>query len=575
MRSSRDLAEILKRIDGRGYKAYKDIQGAYDFGWFTLYIDHVQGDPFASPSRLRARVPQSKAQIPEAWRKNSSRLVALEDYLTRQFARVAGAVARGVKGTGKSGLIAIDKPGQQVLPRTSMVVTPEYVESRFVVGLPASGRRVLGHQAETILCHQVPEIVRKSLLAKNLDSQAVQEHVEVVEDADYIREHLAEQGLVAFVANGSILPRASGISDKPMNAKEAVPFQSPKTLEVTFITPNHGEITGMGIKVGITLIVGGGYHGKSTLLRALEKGVYNHIPGDGREFVITNPNAVKIRAEDGRGVEKVKISPFIVNLPRGVDTDRFSTSEASGSTSQAANIIEALEGGAEVLLIDEDTSATNFMIRDVRMQQLVSKDKEPITPFIDKVRQIYTELGVSTVIVLGGSGDYFDVADTVVMMDEYCPRDVTAAAKQVAEAYRTERIPEGGAGFGTISRRCPLPESIDPTKGRGKIKIAARGVESIQFGREEINLRYLEQLVDPSQSRAIGDIIFYAKRYLDGSRSIREGIELVMQDIEREGLDVISPYKGQHPGDYALPRRHEVIAALNRLRTLKVQVKPE
>ena len=101
----------------------------------------------------------------------------------------------------------------------------------------------------------------------------------------------------------------------------------------------------MGIRKGITLIVGGGYHGKSTLLKALEAGVYNHIAGDGREFVITDDTAFKLRAEDGRSITGVDISPFIKNLPNKKDTVHFSTEDASGSTSQAANLMEALESG--------------------------------------------------------------------------------------------------------------------------------------------------------------------------------------------------------------------------------------
>jgi predicted ABC-class ATPase len=324
----------------------------------------------------------------------------------------------------------------------------------------------------------------------------------------------------------------------------------------------------MGIPAGVTLIVGGGYHGKSTLLRAVERGVYNHIPGDGREWVITIPEAVKIRAEDGRRIEKVDISPFIQNLPFGIDTTSFSTEEASGSTSQAANIIEALEMGARLLLIDEDTSATNFMVRDVRMQQLVHKEKEPITPFLDKVRQLYEELGVSSLLVVGGSGDYLDVADTVIMMDEYRPREVTAQAKEICRQYPTMRRPEGGGSFGTIRNRVPLPESFQPLRG-GKTKVEAKGLHTIVFGRENILLQHVEQLVDPSQTRAIAAAILYVARKYAGKLTLREAIEQVIRDIDRHGLDILSlrPYPA---GDYARFRPLELAAAINRLRTLKV-----
>ena len=567
-RTIQELQSILRRIDGRGYKAYKDIQGVYQAPGFVLYIDHVQGDPFAAPSRLRAFVPHSVAQFPADLYATPIRRVALADYVNRVFANACRQVEQK-RGSGKSGLIAIDRPGQEVLPRTAVIVRDEGIEIRFVVGLPAAGRRVLGRQAEELLIHDVPRIVRRAALYASLKGPNVRRHVETIEDADALRRMLPELGLVAFVADGSVLPRRSGVDPRPLREGIVIPFHSPPERRVSVTLPNRGEVTGMGIPPGITLIVGGGYHGKSTLLNALELGVYNHIPGDGREFVVTDPGAVKIRAEDGRRVEKVNISPFINNLPFGRDTTRFSTDDASGSTSQAANIIEALEAGATLLLVDEDTAATNFMIRDHRMQELVAKEKEPITPFVDKVRQLYTDLGVSTILVMGGSGDYFDVADTVIMLDEYKPYDVTERARAIAEKYKAERRPEGGEHFGAITHRIPLAESLDPSKGKREVKITARGVKTILFGRHEIDLSAVEQLVDPSQLNAIGQALYYAReKYMDGRRTLREILEAVERDIESRGLDVIDV---RPMGDYAYFRRFELAAALNRLRTLKVR----
>ena len=568
MRTAEELRRTLRRIDGRGYKAYKDIEGTYNFGDFILIIDHAQGDPFASPSRVRVRVPQRVAGFPKDTYHNRSREVALRDFLTRKFYEAARRIAKGNRGSGKSGLITIDKPGQEILERTSMFVNEQYVEARFVMGLPAFGRRIAADHAIAMFFDELPRIVRSSLIYKNLDSKALYEHIETAEDADYLRSKLDELGLIAFVADGAILPRASGVDPRPLTTGKVIPFESPETLRVKVILPNRGPVTGMGIPKGVTLIVGGGYHGKSTLLRALELGIYNHIPGDGRELVVTNPYAVKIRAEDGRRIEKVDISPFINNLPFGQDTKAFSTDDASGSTSQAANIIEALEVGAKALLIDEDTSATNFMIRDHRMQELVSKDKEPITPFIDKVRLLYRDLGVSTILVIGGSGDYFDVADCVICMVEYRPHDVTKQAKAIAEKYKAERKPEGGDRFGDITERIPLASSFDPSKGKREVKISSKGLHSIQFGTHSIDLGAVEQLVDISQTRAIGDAIYYATRYMDGRRTMREVIEAVMRDIREKGLDVLSP---RPVGDYAEFRGLELAAAINRLRTLRVK----
>ncbi|MFQ5906546.1 MAG: P-loop domain-containing protein, partial [bacterium] len=374
------------------------------------------------------------------------------------------------------------------------------------------------------------------------------------------------------VADNSRLPRRGGIDDRPMERPGAIPIVSPESLRAAFTTPNSGTITGMAIPEGVTLIVGGGYHGKSTLLRAIERGVYNHIPGDGREFAITDPAAVKVRAEDGRRVEKVDISAFLTNLPTGKDTRSFSTDDASGSTSQAANIVEAIEVGARLLLMDEDTCATNFMIRDKRMQELVSKDKEPITPFLDRVRDLYSEFGVSSILVLGGSGDYFDVADTVISMDTFQPRDVTAEAKTVAVKYQTQRMSETAHEFQKIIQRAPLSRSFNPRRDKRRVKIDAKSLYQISFGYTMIDLLCVEQLVDIGQTRAIGDAIHYiSRKYAGRSYSMSEIVNKVSGDIEQNGLDVLSPFKGEVYGGYALPRKFEVAAAVNRMRTLSVK----
>jgi len=567
MTNREHLRQLLLQLDGRGYKAYKEIKGSYTFTNFSLIIDRVQGDPFASPSQLRVQVPQSIADFPPNLYQTYSREIALRDYLTRQFDKEARDVSSR-RGTGKSGLIAIVQVGQAILDRTSAFVSDEIVEVRFVVGLPARGRNILGRQAVEMLCEDIPEIVDKALKYSSLDKKKIQQQVETLEDADWLRQQLPQQGLVAFIPDGAILPRRSGVDERPM-LTDAVPFKSPATLQVEFTCPNRGLVTGMGIPTGVTLIVGGGYHGKSTLLKAIELGVYNHIPEDGRELVVTHPAAMKIRAEDGRSIAGVDISPFINQLPQDRSTRQFSTTNASGSTSQAANIMEALEAGAQLLLVDEDTAATNFMIRDRRMQQLIAKDKEPITPFIDKVRQLYTDYGVSTILVMGGSGDYFDVADTIIAMENFQPQDVTEKAKAIAQQHSTERTPEGGEQFGQITPRVPLPESIDPSRGQREVKLKVRDVDEVVFGTEEIDLSAVEQIVEAGQLRAIASAIVYAKgQYINGRRTLPEILNGVMTDLESQGLDLLSNLP---EGDFVLFRRFELAAALNRLRTLKVR----
>lgn len=567
------LRQLLSRIDGKGYKAYKELEGkSFSFPGFELFFYHVQGDPFAAPSQLAVRMPQKMAGFPADLYCTRVRSVALGDFITRAFHKNIGEISRGRRGSGKGGAFSIDRPGQEVLERSSVAVSDTHVEVRFFAGLPAAGRRILGREAAEMFLDELPLVVENSLIFKRLPQDALYRHLHTVEDQEAMRAQLAEKGLVAFVADGSILPRRSGVDQRPLDPARAVPFKAPPALAVELACPHRGRVRGMGLPAGVTLIAGGGYHGKSTLLRALERGVYNHIPGDGREGVVADPLALKIRAEDGRRVEKVDISPFIGDLPFGRSTRSFSTEEASGSTSQAANIIEGLEAGARVLLMDEDTSATNFMIRDRRMQLLVAKDKEPITPFVDRVRQLYRERGVSTILVIGGSGDYFDVADTVIVMESYLPREATAAARQIASRCPTGRRSEAGGAFGEVRRRVPLPGSIDPYKGR-RVKISARDEENLLFGSEKIDLRCLEQIVDQSQVRAIGDLIFYAlkEKIIDGKNSLAEIAGRLEAVIEQQGLAVISPYRGQPRGDYARPRPLELVAAINRLRTLEIR----
>jgi predicted ABC-class ATPase len=571
----------LRRIDGRGYKAYRDIQGGWDLDGLELHIDYVQGDPFAAPSKIRARIPMNRAGIPQGMQRSAARKIGLEDFLARQVQRAIRDVVSGRRGSGKSGVIEIDAGGQEILQRTAILLGQGWVEARMQVGLPAAGRRVLGREAAEMLLREIPAIVENSVIWRNLDQELGQLWVESAENYDAIRSRLEREKLVAFVADGSILPRISGAADRPLR-ESAVPFKAPDELKVTFELPNPlhvndveiTSISGMGIPAGVTLIVGGGYHGKSTLLKALERGVYPHIPGDGREYVVTLPDAVKIRAEDGRRVEAVDISPFINDLPGGRSTTGFRTEEASGSTSQAANIVEAMEVGTGLLLLDEDTSATNFMVRDARMQELVSSENEPITPFLDRVKELFESHCVSTVLVMGGCGDYFDVADTVIMMREFLPQLVTDRAREIAGKHGTGRVREASGRMNGVTPRIPLAESFDPSRGRRDVKIDAKALDMILFGSDRIDLRQVEQLVDRSQTRAIGNAIhLLTTRWMDGKTTLAEAVDSMERFFDEEGLDALDPFrKGErHPGNFARPRRHEVAAAINRLRTVSIK----
>jgi len=557
------LTDALRRIDGKSYRAYKDLSGrAFANQHLNLHIDHVQGDPFAAPSRLRAFVPHAVADFSPDLYDREVRRIALADLVTRRFARAARR-REGRSGSGKSGIIEIDAPNQEVLARSCCAIDDEGITLRFSVGLPAAGRRVLGRAAVALLTGDLLEVIRDATFAPEDDRQA-QRITEAVETQRHLRAQLDARGLVAFIADGSRLPRRSGIDPRPMEG-DVVPFESPPSLRVELESPEGEVIPGMGIPSGVTLIVGGGYHGKSTLLQTLELGVYDHIPSDGRERCVSEPTCVKIRAEDGRRVEGVDISGFIDDLPGGRDTRAFSSDDASGSTSQAAAVVEALEAGSRCLLIDEDTAATNFMIRDRRMQRLIAKDREPITPFVDRVRQLYEQHGVSSVLVVGGSGDYFDVADTVVAMNAYRPRDVTAEAKAIA-AEPSGRESDARGPLPGVSHRVPRRRSIDASKGKRDVKVGARGLTTIEFGRERIDLSAVGQLVCRSQLQAIGRALWRLGETADG-RSLCALLDAVEAEVESRGFSYLDP---EGRADLAMARRFEIAAALNRLRSLRV-----
>lgn len=575
MQSSGDLRNQLRSIDHKSYPAYKGLKGSYQFDGYQLNIDHVQGDPFAAPSHISIFVPDQRAGFPDYCKKDSLTRHALADHLTRQFGQMVNRFTFKAKGSGKSGLISVTHCGQEKLVRTACEVGDTGITARFCVGFPANGRSINAGELEKILFDFLPQCVDGAFYYRNLNPQAVKAAIELAEDQAYIRSQLAERGLVAFVADHAVLPRESGVSSRPM--KSSTEFLSPDSLRVTMELPHRGTITGMGLPKGITLIVGGGYHGKSTLLNALELGVYDHIAGDGREYVITDASAIKMRSEDGRFIRDVDISMFIRDLPNRKDTKRFCTEDASGSTSQAAGIVEGMEAGGRVFLLDEDTSATNFMVRDAFMQRVVSPDKEPITPFLLRARDLYEQAGISTVLVAGSSGAFFHIADTVIQMDNYVPVDITAKAKELcAEFPLSKEIP---APFAMPeSRRVMTRDEDGAVKRRDyrtgavrsdepeRLKVKVMGKDGFALGRQNVDLRYVEQLIDSEQTAALGLLLKYtAEKLVDGRRTLPEIAEYLVRQLEQKGLSFFAG-GGYIPGGYAMPRPQEIYACLNRYR---------
>lgn len=560
MFTSQQLRQQLSSIHRKSYPAYKTLKGIYDFKHFLLSIDHVQGDPFASPSHLSIQVPAKIAAFPAFCFSAKNIRIAVQDYILRKFSQQLSIYNFKAKGSGKSGSISTSVCGQKVLERTACEISSDFVTVRFTVGFPANGRTINAFELKKILFEFLPSCVEKSLLYKNLSPKAVESVVFLAEDQEFLRQELKKRQLVAFVANHSILPRESGISQKPM--KNAVPFQSPASLETEITLPHRGKIKGMAIPQGITLIAGGGYHGKSTLLTALEDGVYNHIAGDGREFVLTDSSAVKLRAEDGRFIKDVDISLFINDLPNGKDTHCFSTLDASGSTSQAAGIVEGMEAGSTLFLLDEDTSATNFMVRDGFMQQVISRDKEPITPFLEQAPQLFSKAGISTILVAGSSGAFFHIADTVIQMDRYQALDITEKVKKLCSDYPLP--PSSVPSFYMPSSKRVMSSTKKASYKDFKMK--CHGKDSFSIGKDTVDLRYIEQLTDKEQTAALGELLRYAQEYLvDGKRTISEIISVLQNKIEKDGF---SAFFGNSyiPCGLAVPRIQEIFSCFNRYR---------
>lgn len=575
MKTQTDLREQLRSIDHKSYPLYKSLQGSYQFPKYTLSIDHVQGDPFAAPSQVCVTVDRKEAGFPEFTCKDDLTRTALADELLRTFGEEIRKYTYKAKGSGKSGQISVTSCGQEVLKRTACEVGEREIVARFSVGFPANGRTIHARELEKILFEYLPACVEHAFYYRNLKPEKIKNVIELAKDQQAVRDWLKEHGYVAFVADGAILPRESGISQRPM--KQAVRFTSPDSMRVELSLPHKGKITGMGIREGITLIVGGGYHGKSTLLNALELGVYNHIAGDGREYVITDETAVKLRAEDGRFIKDTDISLFINDLPNGKDTKHFSTEDASGSTSQAAGIVESMEAGSRLILLDEDTSATNFMVRDAFMQQVVSPEKEPITPFVSRAVELYEKAGMSTILVAGSSGAFFHIADTVIQMDCYVPVDITEKAKQLCgqfpvskEQPKTFRFPESNRRMekekngGTRRRDYRSGEVRKDEPEQWKLKTL--GVDGFLLGKQHVDLRYVEQLIDSEQTAYLGMLLKYAVEHLsDGKRTISDTAEFLWKKIDEDGMGFVAD-RGRISGGYALPRKQEIYACLNRYR---------
>lgn len=615
-----ELTSHLHAIDGRSYAAYKAIVGRYrsPLGW-VLYIDRIQPDPYAPPTAIRVVLPLALTGADARLTRDDARLTGTDAHLTETDSHLTGAdarltesdprptganepltdtnehltasptravalrdyLARTLRELLKGQAISIAPAGQEILERSSVNLhetwqddfsTPAfnapgpYLELRLRWSLPAFGREIAGRQAARNLNLDLARAIASLDLRESELGAAAWKHCQVAEDHAALQKILVERGWVAFLADGANLARRSGVSQLPLEG--GVPLTAPETLAQTVQLPHAGAVRGTAIPAGVTVIAGGGYHGKSTLLNAIARGIYPHIPGDGRELVATVPEAMAVRAADGRAVTGVDLRPFISHLPgRDADPAQFTTANASGSTSQAASIMESLELWGQpaqaALLLDEDTCATNLLIRDQRMRALVSSEREPITPLVDRIRALHRERGISTLIVMGGSGDYLDVADQVLIMDSYRLVDATAQARQVCVSQ--PRVDTSLPDFPLPARRLPQrPEA----KRRGPSRTRALGTQRLVLDRHEVDVADVSGLVDEGQALAVAWALrALLERHFDGRTSLSQALAQVAKRLDDVGLDALGE---AHPAFLVRPRLVDVGAAVNRLRSLQV-----
>lgn len=441
------LYQKIRSLQGKNYGLYKSLADrSWDFGDFVLEFLHVQGDPYAPASRVMIKASLLMLGFPSEWGGSFERRLALSDYLYRRLS----ALVRE-KYPDRDAAVVFDTAGPEMLVRNALWVDNGELRACLQVRLPGDGRKIQAEAAAEILTMVLPDLVSAALYnsgesKKDGVEPELVEHYRVLAERKEILSQLEERGLCAFVPDGAVLPRASGLSELPMEG--AVPFAAPEEMAVMLVA-NGREIRGMGIPKGITVISGGAFHGKSTLLQALTKSVYPHIPGDGREGIVVSESAVRVGVEDGRSVRGTDLSQFVRDLPGGISTKNFTTACASGSTSEAANLMEAMEAGSDVFLIDEDSSAVNFLIRDVRVRKLLGDDREPLIPLTDRIREIK---GRSFILVAGACGDFLDLADNIIVMASYKAECARINGKNVA----------AGLGDGAVKVASGLPAFVEP-----------------------------------------------------------------------------------------------------------------
>ncbi|MDA0841141.1 MAG: ABC-ATPase domain-containing protein [Planctomycetota bacterium] len=560
------LAQRIAFIDGLGFGAFKEIVGGWRFEHFEVFVTHLPSDHHGPPADFVLWIHPTEIGIPEDFWNTRLRRIAAADFYLRRFLSKLGEQPAGCRGSGIGGLIDTDRPGQTVEERNACCFDGDAIELRLKVGLPSAGMIILGDQLAGVF-NLLEETVGATFLPEKTALDALNTHLQTVERQEHLRAALRERQLIAFVGNGSVLPRAGGRSDKPLHAEHLRSFESPEHLALEFELPGLGIVKGLGIPQGVTVVTGGPYHGKSTLLSAIEEGIKNHIPGDGRELLVSDPCAIRTEAEEGRIIQQVDLSPFLHNLPSHVDLFQFNSEYASGSTSQAANIIEALNAGVRLLLIDEDRAATNLMFADEGMRELLKSDELTLTSYLERARELFDHAGVSSIIVAGSSSRYFSIADYVLKMEDYQCLDVTREARQIAEKWHPV-IPTPPEPL-RLSRRIPLEPEVDLYRKRRYVDCHTdlRGFVTLEG--HELDLSRLPCVKQPGHLTAAALAAAHLmKESMDGTISVCEMLDALETELDQTGLLLLDPFRKHF---LSRPTRFQICAAINRLRVLKFE----
>ena len=497
------LYQKIRSLNGKNYGLYKSLADKpWDFGDFALEFLHVQGDPYAPASRVLIKANLSMLGYAGEWGGTFERRLALSDFLYRKLGRLVQE-----RYPGKDAAVIFDTAGPEMLVRNSLWIDNGELRACLQVKLPGDGRKIQAELAAEILTMVLPDLVSAGLYYSKSDEVFLQEHYRVLAERKEILSQLDARGLCAFVPDGAVLPRASGLSEMPLEG--AVPFVAPEEMAVTLNVCGR-DIRGMGIPKGITVITGGAFHGKSTLLQALTRSVYPHIPGDGREGIVIDESALRVGVEDGRSVRGTDLSHFVRDLPGGVSTKDFNTLSASGSTSEAANLLEAMEAGSRTFLIDEDSSAVNFLIRDVRVRKLLGDDREPLIPLTDRIREISAQ-GYSFILVAGACGDYLDLADNIVIMANYkaeCAEFTPMSSWKTEGLIGSTEPAEVQQPRPFVAYMQPLQKSVRPTSAvERQVKVKLAGDSLLQIGFLVSDTSRLNTLVDRQQRFGAGFVL--------------------------------------------------------------------